>query len=101
MNLPSRTFLGLLRTAKYIIGNSSCGIIEAAYVGTPAIDIGSRQKGRGCSSDNVYPATTLNGILNAIEWARDSAGIYSSNFYGDGTANAQIYKHIKEWLNNA
>jgi GDP/UDP-N,N'-diacetylbacillosamine 2-epimerase (hydrolysing) len=40
------TFLGLLRDAAFLAGNSSAGIIEAASFGTPVIDIGPRQLGR-------------------------------------------------------
>jgi len=39
-------FLGLLRDAAFLAGNSSAGIIEAASFGTPVIDIGPRQQGR-------------------------------------------------------
>ncbi|HEY8748393.1 MAG TPA: UDP-N-acetylglucosamine 2-epimerase [Tepidisphaeraceae bacterium] len=45
-DLPRRIFLGLLRDAAVLIGNSSSGIIEAASFGTPVIDIGPRQQGR-------------------------------------------------------
>ncbi len=95
-NLSSRVFLGLLRAAKYIIGNSSCGIIEAPYLGTPTIDIGGRQHGR-LAAATVYRAYHREGIKFRIERIGglefDPCGLY-----GDGTANAQIYKHIKEWL---
>ncbi len=39
-------FLGLLDGAACIVGNSSAGIKEASYFGTPAVNIGSRQDGR-------------------------------------------------------
>jgi UDP-N-acetylglucosamine 2-epimerase (hydrolysing) len=39
-------FLTLLKNAEFIIGNSSCGLMEAPYYGTPTINIGSRQAGR-------------------------------------------------------
>jgi GDP/UDP-N,N'-diacetylbacillosamine 2-epimerase (hydrolysing) len=39
-------FLGLLRDAAMLVGNSSAGIIEAGSFGTPVIDIGPRQRGR-------------------------------------------------------
>lgn len=51
-NLPRREFLGLLRDAAMLAGNSSSGIIEAASFGTPVIDIGPRQQGRE-RSENV------------------------------------------------
>jgi UDP-hydrolysing UDP-N-acetyl-D-glucosamine 2-epimerase len=39
-------FLGLLREAKALVGNSSAGIIEAGCLGTPVVDVGDRQSGR-------------------------------------------------------
>ena len=45
-DVPRRLFLGLLRDAAVLSGNSSSGIIEAASFGTPVVDIGPRQAGR-------------------------------------------------------
>jgi UDP-hydrolysing UDP-N-acetyl-D-glucosamine 2-epimerase len=45
-NLTRPHFLGLLRDADVLMGNSSAGIIEAASFGTPVIDVGDRQRGR-------------------------------------------------------
>jgi UDP-hydrolysing UDP-N-acetyl-D-glucosamine 2-epimerase len=45
-NLSRPEFLGLLRDAAVLVGNSSSGIIEAASFGTPVIDVGPRQRGR-------------------------------------------------------
>lgn len=45
-DLPRHAFLGLLRDAAVLVGNSSSGIIEAASFGTPVLDIGPRQAGR-------------------------------------------------------
>jgi UDP-hydrolysing UDP-N-acetyl-D-glucosamine 2-epimerase len=45
-NLDRPRFLGLLRDASVLVGNSSSGIIEAPSFGTPVIDIGPRQLGR-------------------------------------------------------
>ena len=39
-------FLTLLKHADFILGNSSCAIMEAPYYGVPAIDLGSRQHNR-------------------------------------------------------
>jgi UDP-N-acetylglucosamine 2-epimerase (non-hydrolysing)/GDP/UDP-N,N'-diacetylbacillosamine 2-epimerase (hydrolysing) len=43
---PRSLYLGLLRDAAVLVGNSSSGIIEAASFGTPVVDIGPRQQGR-------------------------------------------------------
>jgi len=45
-DLPRAVFLGLLRDAAALVGNSSSGIIEAQSFGTPVLDVGSRQAGR-------------------------------------------------------
>lgn len=39
-------FLGLMRDAVALVGNSSSGIIEAASFGTPVLNLGDRQFGR-------------------------------------------------------
>jgi GDP/UDP-N,N'-diacetylbacillosamine 2-epimerase (hydrolysing) len=45
-DLSRAAFLGLLRDAAFLAGNSSAGIIEAASFRTPVIDVGPRQLGR-------------------------------------------------------
>ena len=39
-------FLTLLKNCKFIVGNSSTGIIEAPYYGVPTINLGNRQRNR-------------------------------------------------------
>lgn len=45
-HLPRALFLGLMRDAAALVGNSSAGIIEAGSFGTPVLDLGERQQGR-------------------------------------------------------
>ncbi len=45
-HLPREVFVSLLRRIDAVIGNSSAGLIEAAIVGCPAINLGPRQGGR-------------------------------------------------------
>ena len=59
-------FLSLLRHAKYIVGNSSTGIREASFYGTPTIDIGSRQKNRAKSPSIFHCNDDANSIIDAI-----------------------------------
>jgi len=53
-NVPRDIFLGLLRDAAFLAGNSSSGIIEAASFRTPVIDVGPRQMGRERARDVVH-----------------------------------------------
>jgi len=68
-------FLGSLAKSLCLIGNSSCGIIEAPSLKTPTVNIGSRQDGRPMAksvlnvdfnSGNIFCAikTTLNCSFN-------------------------------------
>ena len=44
--IPADQFTALLKGAACMIGNSSAGIKEASFLGTPVVNIGSRQSGR-------------------------------------------------------
>lgn len=61
-------FISLLRGAKVLIGNSSAGIKESSYLGTPAVNIGTRQAGRLRGPnvvDSGYDATAINKAIHA------------------------------------
>lgn len=45
-HLPRARFLAMLAGAKAIVGNSSAGLIEAAALRVPCVNVGSRQAGR-------------------------------------------------------
>jgi len=66
-NLSRPIFLGLLRDAAMLIGNSSSGIIEAASFGTPVIDIGPRQAGRECGQNVIHVPFAAAEIERAIK----------------------------------
>ena len=60
-------FLTILKNAQFIIGNSSAAVREAEVFGTPAINIGSRQKNRSKNKEIVNVEPKKNLILNAIQ----------------------------------
>ncbi len=45
-HLPRARWVGLLRRIRLLAGNSSAGLIEAAAIGVPVLDLGTRQGGR-------------------------------------------------------
>ena len=59
-------FLSILKDCDFIIGNSSAGIREAPFYGTPTIDIGTRQKNRVLSDCVISSDYGQNDILAAI-----------------------------------
>lgn len=93
-NMEPTAFLRLLRNAKCIVGNSSVAIRECAYLGVPAVNIGSRQENRQRGknvvdvpymSDKIYKA-----ILNQIK-SYDDLG--QDFVYGDGEAGSRIAEY--------
>lgn len=66
-NVPRPYFLGLLRDAAFLVGNSSSGIIEAASFGTPVIDVGPRQAGREHAGNVVHSDYDPPAIKRAMD----------------------------------
>ena len=54
-NVPVDSFNALLKRTACVVGNSSAGIKECSFLGTPVVDIGGRQQGR-LSAENVAHA---------------------------------------------
>ena len=45
-NVPVDEFVALLKATSCLVGNSSAGIKECSYLGTPVVNVGGRQQGR-------------------------------------------------------
>jgi UDP-hydrolysing UDP-N-acetyl-D-glucosamine 2-epimerase len=98
--LGHQRYLSLASSADLVIGNSSSGIIEVPALGTPVVDIGSRQAGRVVPVAVVHSEPDRASIQHAIETAMSPAhraAISSSaNPYGDGHAAERIVQVLRE-----
>ena len=65
-NLDRNKFIDLLSASKMLIGNSSCGIIEAASFKLPVINIGTRQEGRPQSKNIINSSYSSKDIEKKI-----------------------------------
>jgi UDP-hydrolysing UDP-N-acetyl-D-glucosamine 2-epimerase len=67
-NIPVDEFVSLLRQTSCLIGNSSAGIKECSYLGTPVVNVGGRQQGR-LSAEHVrhvgYDAAAIRAAIEA------------------------------------
>lgn len=89
-NLRPLDFLSILLNSRGIVGNSSVAIRECAYLGVPAINIGSRQQGRD-RGRNVRDVDYDTGeISKAITEMFGQDERPADMIYGDGTAGRQI-----------
>ena len=103
-SLGSYKYLSALKHAKFVIGNSSSGLIEAPALGVPTVNIGNRQKGRLIADSVVSCDYIANNIEEAIKKViSDDFQEYAKNIkcpFGDGSTSKQIEKHIIEFLEN-
>jgi GDP/UDP-N,N'-diacetylbacillosamine 2-epimerase (hydrolysing) len=96
-DVPRADFLGLLRDAGFLIGNSSSGIIEAASFGTPVIDVGDRQLGRERSENVRNVPFRQDDLRRAIAgvWRGGRLKVFPRrNVYGGSGAAARIARTI-------
>ena len=93
-SLPRDDFLLAMHKADVLVGNSSSGIIEAGYVGTLAINIGTRQTGRQVAGENViHCSESVEAIRLALRRAVERKKAKTrSTVYGSGQAGERIAK---------
>lgn len=91
-HLDRRTFVGLLRRVRVLVGNSSAGLIEAAAVGCPVVNVGRRQAGRFCPINTIsVEQVTTPAVHRAILQADGMTGNHEFvHPYGDGSAGLRI-----------
>lgn len=99
-NLPRKDYLGFLKIASVMVGNSSSGIMEAPTFGTPVVNIGCRQKGRLQAGNVVNSGYSENEILKAVQKAMSPAFRAAAkkcvNPYGDGHSSERMVKILKD-----
>jgi UDP-hydrolysing UDP-N-acetyl-D-glucosamine 2-epimerase len=89
-NFPIETWVRLMIGCACVVGNSSAPIREGAFIGVPAVNIGSRQHGRDRASNIVDVAYDRHEIAAAVR-AQIAHGRYpSDHLYGDGQAGGRI-----------
>lgn len=100
VNLPAVTYWSLLSHAGALIGNSSSGIMEAASLALPAVNVGMRQQGRERAANILDTPADRAQILAAIHRAlipEFRATLFGmSNPYGNGTASETIARILTE-----
>jgi UDP-hydrolysing UDP-N-acetyl-D-glucosamine 2-epimerase len=89
-NLPVETYIHLMARTACLVGNSSSGLREGAFIGTPVVNIGSRQtaRERGCNIIDVPHEE--DAIASAITKHRKNGRYPMQDIYGDGSAGARI-----------
>lgn len=89
-NFPFNIFVNIMRHAKVIIGNSSAGIREACYFGTPVVNIGTRQEGRQRPRNVIDVDYDAEQIKLAINKQIKTEKYKPEFLYGKGNAGKNI-----------
>ncbi|OME87134.1 UDP-N-acetyl-D-glucosamine 2-epimerase, UDP-hydrolysing [Paenibacillus sp. FSL A5-0031] len=88
-------YLSAAMYADIVIGNSSSGLIEAPYLGTPTVNCGDRQAGRQRPSSVFDAALNEASIIDAIEAALRFQEPYD-HIFGTGNVSTKIISILKE-----
>ena len=89
-NFSVEDYARVLANAACMIGNSSSGIREGSFLGSPYVNLGSRQNGREKDVNVTDVPHDVDAIVAAVE-AQVAHGRYpGSKLYGDGKAGERI-----------
>jgi UDP-hydrolysing UDP-N-acetyl-D-glucosamine 2-epimerase len=83
-------FINLMAHCSCLIGNSSAGIRESCYLGTPVVNIGSRQHGRTRGSNVLDVDCNHKDIKLAVNRQIEQGKYKIEHIYGDGNAGSKI-----------
>ena len=89
-NMEGVDFLRLLHNSSCLIGNSSVGIRECAFLGVPVVNMGSRQGGRDRGNNVTDVEHDRKQITAAIREKIRVGKLPSDTLYGDGKAGQRI-----------
>jgi UDP-hydrolysing UDP-N-acetyl-D-glucosamine 2-epimerase len=89
-NMSPEDFLRLLYNARCLLGNSSVGVRECAFLGVPVVNVGSRQSGRDRGMNVLDTACERQAITEAVEHHLSNGRYGQDTLYGDGHAGERI-----------
>jgi len=95
-NFPFHIYIHMMNKTKCLVGNSSSGIREGSFIGTPVVNIGTRQMGRKQGGNAVNTGYKKNEIVKAIINQINNGKYKKSYAYGDGSASPKIVDIIKK-----
>jgi|TARA_Y100000310_G_scaffold311008_1_gene356858 UDP-hydrolysing UDP-N-acetyl-D-glucosamine 2-epimerase len=88
--LDPTLFAKLLKNAACIVGNSSAGIKESSFLGTPAVNIGTRQQGRLKDKNVIDASHNSEEIKEAILKQIKNGNYNQSELYFKPNTSKQI-----------
>ncbi len=97
-DLPAETYIHLLNRTACLIGNSSSGLREGALLGTPVVNIGSRQSSRLVGKNVMSVRNDEAEIESAIKEQLRRGRYEMDTIYGDGSAGSKIADTLAQFI---
>ena len=99
--IPYPDYIGLLKHASALIGNSSSGIIETPYLHVPSINVGTRQDGRLRVESIIDVGYNKNEIKKAINKCISDTTFLKNvksckSLYGNGDSAKKLVKILED-----
>ena len=89
-NLPPEMFIKVMAHCACMVGNSSAALREGAFLGVPAVNVGTRQRLRETGPNVLRVGHDSDEIADAIRQQMDHGTYPSDHLFGDGTAGVKI-----------
>jgi UDP-hydrolysing UDP-N-acetyl-D-glucosamine 2-epimerase len=89
-NFPVETFIRLMMRCAVMVGNSSAAIREGAFLGTPAVNVGTRQSGRDRAGNVIDVGYDRQRIVEAVRKQLSHGRHRGDPLYGDGRAGERV-----------
>jgi UDP-hydrolysing UDP-N-acetyl-D-glucosamine 2-epimerase len=89
-NFPIETYVRLMLASACAVGNSSAPIREGAFLGVPAVNIGTRQAGRDRGPNVVDAGHDRHEIVAAVRRQLAHGRYPADHLYGDGGAGVRV-----------
>lgn len=89
-NLPTKLYIHLMNSCACLVGNSSSGIREGATIGTPVVNIGTRQNKREMGANVINVGYSRTEIKDAIKKQIENGKYGPQGIYGNGCAGERI-----------
>jgi UDP-hydrolysing UDP-N-acetyl-D-glucosamine 2-epimerase len=89
-NLPTNDYITLMSKTSVLVGNSSSAIREGSFIGTPSVNIGSRQIGRDRGANVIDVPYDRREIAEAMRTQIAHGAYEHEPIYGSGDAGTKI-----------
>ncbi len=98
-NLPINLYILLMQKTSCLVGNSSSGIREGCFIGTPTVNIGTRQNKRERGKNVIDTIYDQKEIVDAINYQIKNGKYISEKIYGSGDAGKKIADILANFKN--